>query len=124
MMNNMEDPVIQSVNDYIEECKRFNKEYDDLAEYFNDNLNGKWGYFVGANKPGNKGGYTTITAGNSTVEVTCNQKVWVAQWTGQPINDVNNKVKVYTAVVQEKSPAITSNPFARFLDILLENESY
>ena len=40
MMNNMEDPVIQSVNDYIEECELFNKEYDDLAEYFNDNLNG------------------------------------------------------------------------------------
>lgn len=30
MMNNMEDPVIQSVNDYIEECERFNKEYDNL----------------------------------------------------------------------------------------------
>lgn len=40
MMNNMEDPVIQSANDYIKECERFNKEYDDLAEYFNDNLNG------------------------------------------------------------------------------------
>lgn len=40
MMNNMEDPVTQSVNDYIEECELFNKEYDDLAEYFNDNLNG------------------------------------------------------------------------------------
>lgn len=111
--------VIQNMNLADAKCI-----YDFNIDNINDNLNGKWGYFVGANKPGNKGGYTTITAGNSTVEVTCNQKVWVAQWTGQAINDVNNKVKVYTAVVQEKSPAITSNPFARFLDILLENESY
>lgn len=48
MMNNMEDPVIQSVNDYIEECELFNKEYDDLAEYFNDNLNGILFCFVQA----------------------------------------------------------------------------
>lgn len=39
-MNNMKDPVIQDVNDYIEECERFNKVCDCLAEYFNDNLNG------------------------------------------------------------------------------------
>lgn len=111
--------VIQNMNLGDAKCI-----YDFNKNNINDDLNGKWGYYVGTNKPGNKGGYTTITAGNSTVEVTCNQKVWVAQWTGQAINDVNKKRKVYTAVVQEKSPSITSNPFVRFLDILLENESY
>lgn len=98
--------------------------YDFNRGNINDDLNGNWGYFVGANKPGNKNSYTPITAGNSTVEVTCNQKVWVAQWTGSAITGNANKRKVYTAVVQEKSPAISPNQFMRFLDILLENESY
>lgn len=98
--------------------------YDFNRGNINDDLNGNWGYFVGTNKPGNKAGYTTITAGNSTVEVTCNQKVWVAQWTGNDITGNANKRKVYTAVVQEKSPAISPNQFMRFLDILLENASY
>lgn len=36
----MKDPIIQDIDDYIEECERFNKEYDRLVEQFNDNLNG------------------------------------------------------------------------------------